>query len=75
VDVVVRDTGTGSYSRISVGGLPGSVVQRTSHLNGNVPAGSNELFEDAHVEWRSFSTMYNTGNPQKYFGNDPVFIF
>jgi prepilin-type N-terminal cleavage/methylation domain-containing protein len=75
VDVVVRDTVTGSYSKISVGGLPSSIVQRTTFLNGNVPAGSNELFEDSHVEWRSFSTMYNNGNPQKYFGDDPVFIF
>jgi prepilin-type N-terminal cleavage/methylation domain-containing protein len=75
VDVVVRDTVTGSYSKISVGGLPSSIVQRTTFMNGTLPAGSNELFEDAHVEWRSFSTMYNNGNPQKYFGNDPVFIF
>ena len=75
VDVVVRDSGTGSYSKISVGGLPPSIVQRTSHLDGALPAGSNELFEDTHVEWRKFSIMYNNGRPQNYFGNDPVFIF
>jgi prepilin-type N-terminal cleavage/methylation domain-containing protein len=75
VDVVVRDSTTGSYSRISVGGLPSNIIQRTSHLEGSVPAGANELFEDAHVEWRSFKTMYNNGNPQNYFGNNPVFIF
>jgi prepilin-type N-terminal cleavage/methylation domain-containing protein len=75
VDVVVRDTGTGSYSKISVGSLPPGVVQRTSHLQGSQPAGGTELFEDAHVEWRPFSVMYNGGNPQNYFGNDPVFIF
>ncbi|HMD53834.1 MAG TPA: prepilin-type N-terminal cleavage/methylation domain-containing protein [Phycisphaerae bacterium] len=75
VDAVIRDTGTGSYSKISVGGLPASVVQRTSHLQGSQPAGGNELFEDAHVEWVSFKIMYNNGNPQNYFGDDPVFIF
>jgi prepilin-type N-terminal cleavage/methylation domain-containing protein len=75
VDAVIRQTTTGSYSKITVGGLPSNIVQRTSHLNGALPAGSNELFEDAHVEWRSFTTMYNNGNPQNYFGDDPVFIF
>jgi prepilin-type N-terminal cleavage/methylation domain-containing protein/prepilin-type processing-associated H-X9-DG protein len=75
VDVVVRDSTTGSYSRISVGGLPANIIQRTSHLEGSQPAGSNILFGDAHVEWRSFKTMYNNGNPQNYFGNNPVFIF
>jgi prepilin-type N-terminal cleavage/methylation domain-containing protein len=75
VDVIVRDTGTGSYSRISVGGLPPTIIQRTSHLNGALPAGGNELFEDGHAEWRKFSIMYNNGHPEKYFGNNPVFIF
>ena len=76
VDVVVRDTKTLSFSRISVGGLPPNIVQRTSHLEINgQPAGSNELFEDSHTEWRTFKIMYNNGNPQKYFGNDPVFVF
>jgi prepilin-type N-terminal cleavage/methylation domain-containing protein len=75
VDVVVRDSVTGSYSRISVGGLPANIIQRTSHLEGGQPAGSNELFEDGHAEWRPFRVMYNNGMPQKYFGNNPVFIF
>jgi len=76
VDVVVRDTVTGSFSSISVGGLPANIVQRTSHLeSGGSPAGSNELFEDGHVGWRPFRVIYNNGNPQKYFGNNPVFIF
>jgi prepilin-type N-terminal cleavage/methylation domain-containing protein len=75
VDVVVRDTGTGSYSKISVGGLPPSIIQRTSHLNGSLPAGGTDLFEDGHADWRQFRVMYNNGNPQNYFGNDPVFIF
>src|SRR5208282_4232665 len=73
VDAVIRDTGTGSYSKISVGGLPSSITQRTSHLKGPLPAGGNELFEDAHVEWVPFQVMYNNGNPQNFFGDDPVF--
>jgi prepilin-type N-terminal cleavage/methylation domain-containing protein len=77
VDVVVRDTVTGAYNRVSsVGGLPANIIQRTSHLDPNqLPAGSNELFEDSHVEWRTFRIMYNNGKPEKYFGNNPVFIF
>jgi prepilin-type N-terminal cleavage/methylation domain-containing protein len=75
VDVVIRDSGTGSYSKISVGGLPSTVIQRTSHLAGALPAGGNELSEDGHVEWRSWMLMWNNGNPQNYFGNDPVFVF
>lgn len=72
VDVVIRQT-SGSYSDITVGGL--TILQRTSHLQGGIPAGSNELFEDSHVEWRPFQVMYNNGNPPNYFGNNPVFIF
>jgi len=77
VDVVVEDTGTKSYTKISVGGLPQNIIQRTSHLEGSLPAGGNELFEDGHVEWRTFRVMYNNGNAagEKYFGQDPVFIF
>ena len=75
VDVVIRDTGTGSYSKISVGGLPASIVQRTTHLEGSLPAGGNELMLDTHVEWHPWRLMWNNGNPQTYFGNDPVFIF
>jgi prepilin-type N-terminal cleavage/methylation domain-containing protein len=72
VDVVVRQS-TGTYDNLTVGGL--TIPQRTSHLERGTPAGSNELFEDTHVEWRSFRIMYNNGSPQNYFGNNPVFIF
>jgi prepilin-type N-terminal cleavage/methylation domain-containing protein len=75
VDVVIRDSTTHSYTKISVGGLPADIIQRTTHLEGSQPAGGNELMLDAHVEWRPFKFMYNNGNPQTYFGNDPVFIF
>jgi prepilin-type N-terminal cleavage/methylation domain-containing protein len=76
VDVVVQDTVTKSYSAItSVSGLPLSIIQRTSHLNGGIPAGGNELFEDSHVEWRPFRVMQNNGHPQKYFFSNPLFIF
>ncbi|HXT10827.1 MAG TPA: prepilin-type N-terminal cleavage/methylation domain-containing protein [Candidatus Angelobacter sp.] len=72
VDVVIRQN-TGSYSDITVGGL--TILQRTSHLARGTPTGGNELYEDTHVEWRPFREMYNNGNPQNYFGNNPVFIF
>jgi prepilin-type N-terminal cleavage/methylation domain-containing protein len=75
VDVVVRDSKTGSFNKISVGGLPANIIQRTSHLNGSMPAGGNELFLDSHAEWRSWSKMWNNGNPQNWFGNNPVFVF
>jgi len=78
VDEVIRDSITGSYVRMSVGNpslLAKGFIQRTSHLEGSQPAGGNELFADGHVEWRSFRAMYNNGNPQYYFGNNPVFIF
>lgn len=76
VDVVVQDTATKSYSAVtSVGGLPKTVVQRSNHLDGRLPAGGNELFEDSHVEWRPFKVMYNNGHPHDYFGQNPLFIF
>jgi prepilin-type N-terminal cleavage/methylation domain-containing protein len=76
IDEVIRDSSTGSYSKMSVGSLVSvGLIQRTSHLEGSQPAGGNELFEDSHAEWRPFKVMYNNGNPQKYFGNNPVFIF
>lgn len=76
VDVIVQDAATKSYGAVtSVGGLPSNVIQRTSHLDGGNPAGSNELFEDGHVEWRKFNVMYNNGHPQKYFFSNPLFIF
>ena len=75
VDVVVRDSATKSYNNISVGGLPKNIIQRTSHLEGSQPAGGNELYLDSHAEWRPWAKMYNNGNPQNYFGSDPLFIF
>jgi prepilin-type N-terminal cleavage/methylation domain-containing protein len=73
VDVVVRDQVTKSYAAVtSSGGLPKSIVQRTSHLLRNVPAGGNIMFEDAHVEWRPWSIILHDG---KHFGNNPLFLF
>jgi len=72
VDVVAQDESTFSWAAItSVGGLPKTVVQRTNHLLGTAPAGGNELYEDNHIEWRSFITMYNKGHPANVFGNNP----
>lgn len=78
IDEVVRDQNTKSYTDISVGefvSITPPILQRTSHLDGNMPAGGNILFEDGHASWRSWFTMWNNGNPQKYFGQDPIFIF
>ncbi|HTY89219.1 MAG TPA: prepilin-type N-terminal cleavage/methylation domain-containing protein [Candidatus Acidoferrum sp.] len=80
VDVIMQDTVTGSYVQVtSVPGLAVSAVQGTSHLSGSLPAGSNELFEDSHVEWRRFNTMiYKKGFstvPHNAFGANPIFIF
>ena len=76
VDEVLHDSATGSYTLMSVGGLVSQgIFQRTSHIAGNLPAGGNELFEDGHVEWRPWRVMWNNGNPQNYFGSNPVFIY
>jgi prepilin-type N-terminal cleavage/methylation domain-containing protein len=78
LDEVLRDQTTGSYTYISAGGLLSytpPIIQRTTHLEGNLPAGGDILFEDAHVEWRQWRVMYNNGNPQEYFGQNPIFIF
>jgi hypothetical protein len=78
VDEVLRDSATGSYSKMSVGNplfLSLGIIQRTSHLAGNVPAGGNDLFEDGHADWRQFRVMFNNGLPQNFFGSNPVFIF
>lgn len=77
-DEIVRDQTTGSYTYINAGGLPlmnPPIIQRTTHLEGNLPAGGNILFVDGHVEWRTWREMYNNGNPQLYFGANPIFIF
>jgi prepilin-type N-terminal cleavage/methylation domain-containing protein len=74
VDVIMQDTKTFSYVQVtSVPGVPN--VQGTSHLEGGLPAGGNELFEDSHAEWRPFRVMYNNKHPAKYFGDNPLFIF
>lgn len=78
VDVVARDTGTGSFAYISVGEfatLHPPILQRTSHLVGGSPAGGNILFVDGHVEWRNWSVMINKNRPQHYFGDDPEFYY
>jgi hypothetical protein len=82
VDVIVQDPVTFSWAAVtSVGGLPASVVQRTSHLEGVTPAGANELFEDCHAEWRQYRAMsYKKGNATVYyqfFGGSgvPYFVF
>ena len=78
VDVTIRDTTTGSFNNISIGGLSTltpPILQRTSHMQGSGPAGGNILFVDGHVSWRPWSMMYIKGIPQHWFGNDPDFYF
>ncbi|HEU5396723.1 MAG TPA: prepilin-type N-terminal cleavage/methylation domain-containing protein [Verrucomicrobiae bacterium] len=81
VDVIVQDPTTYSYAKLSVGGLPTTVIQRTSHLNGSQPAGANELFVDGHAEWRSYVRMVHKVGAATvayhYFGGSgyPYFIF
>ena len=73
VDVIVRDQTTKSYAAVtSSGGLPKTIVQRTSHLERDIPAGGNIMFEDAHVEWRRWSVIQFDG---KHFGTNPLFLF
>jgi hypothetical protein len=81
VDVVVQDP-DGNWGKVtSVGGLPATVIQRSNHLNGIVPAGANEMFEDGHVEWRLFRTMsYKKGVSTVFInvfggGGAPLFVF
>jgi prepilin-type N-terminal cleavage/methylation domain-containing protein len=80
VDVVVQDSITYSWSAVtSVGGLPKSVVQRTSHLNGNTPAGESILFVDGHADWRPFRDMWHKKGAatvfNNVFGENPKFVF
>jgi prepilin-type N-terminal cleavage/methylation domain-containing protein/prepilin-type processing-associated H-X9-DG protein len=78
VDVVARDTGSGSFASISVGAFATykpPILQRTSHLLGAAPAGGNICFGDGHVEWRNWNLMINKNNPQHYFGADPEFYY
>ena len=80
VDVIMQDNVTFSYTQVtSAPGLAVNAVQGTSHFSGALPAGSNELFEDGHVDWRQFGTMFhkkgaaNVANNS--FGADPIFVF
>ena len=79
VDVIARDP-SGNFNHMTVGGLPKSIIQRTSHLDGTQPAGANDLFLDGHVQWRKWSEIYNPASPMnvRVFGggnNSPTFIF
>jgi prepilin-type N-terminal cleavage/methylation domain-containing protein/prepilin-type processing-associated H-X9-DG protein len=69
VDVIISSPQRVNYSRVTIGGLPATVVQRTSHLERNMPAGGNILFLDNHVVWRAFRNMTNS------FGGNPLFQF
>jgi len=76
VDVVAADlTAPSPYAHFQKGGLPANVIQRTSHLQGAMPAGGNDLFLDGHVKWRDWAVMWNNKRPQKFFGTDPRFYF
>lgn len=79
VDVVIYDSATKSYANMNLGQLNGVITQRTSHLIRSGPRGSNELYEDGHVQWIPWKRMYNsrTGLPIRYFGGggSPDFIF
>jgi prepilin-type N-terminal cleavage/methylation domain-containing protein len=80
VDDVVQDVVNGSYNPIPLGGLPANIVQRTSHLQGSIPAGGNIMFEDSHVEWRPFKIMEPTPTTTdgKHFGGTatvPAFLY
>ena len=80
VDDVVQDVVNGSYNAIPLGGLPANIIQRTSHLQGAVPAGGDILFEDSHVEWRPFKIMEPTPTTTdgKHFGGTstvPAFLY
>ena len=66
VDVIASDAvAPYAYNHIQIGGL--KILQRTSHLEGAIPAGGNMVFEDVHVDWRQFKDMW----AKKGFG-DPV---
>lgn len=42
----------GDYTRIQ-----GKILDRTSHLEGRIPAGGNIVFGDGHAAWRKFKNM------------------
>jgi hypothetical protein len=78
VDVIGQDQTSKRYDKIIPGGIK-DLTQRTSHLEGAVPAGGNILFEDVHVDWRQFSAMRQKLGPNtsaiRTFGDDPKFMF
>lgn len=51
-DAIIRQNSTSGWG--ASGGLSGHV---TSHMDRGVPAGSNILFLDGHVDWRPFKKM------------------
>jgi prepilin-type N-terminal cleavage/methylation domain-containing protein len=82
VDVVAQYTPNAplGWDPIPIGGLPASIVQRTSHMQGKLPAGGTILFEDSHVQWRRFNQMEPTPvtTDGKHFGGTaavPAFLF
>lgn len=65
-DVVISQSG--NYAVVSIGGLPSTTRQRTSHLDKGRPAGGNILFLDSHVDWRPYKRMTNSfSNPRFEF--------
>jgi len=70
VDVVASVNGV-FIIPAGVGGLPAGSSQRTSHLQGQRPAGGNQLFLDSHAEWRQFRFMTNSFGG----GGPPLFQF
>lgn len=86
VDIIVQDPNSARWNGVDIGGLPASIknnVQRTSHLNGEIPAGANILYLDGHVQWRPWREMWRK-NPfsgkNDYFrffggGTVPSFVF
>jgi prepilin-type N-terminal cleavage/methylation domain-containing protein len=62
VDIVASASAGGmvNFAKITPGGLPLNIDQRTSHLDpGGIPAGGNIEFLDGHVEWRKWGQMTN----------------
>jgi prepilin-type N-terminal cleavage/methylation domain-containing protein/prepilin-type processing-associated H-X9-DG protein len=73
-DIVAADSSSSApYGHFKVGGLPGTVIQRTSFLHDTQPAGGNQLYLDGHVKWQKWEGL--NGPNLKIFGGDPVFMF
>jgi prepilin-type N-terminal cleavage/methylation domain-containing protein len=54
---IVSKTTSANLGSDSFNLVSGAFTHRTTHLNGNLPAGGNIAFLDVHVEWRKF--VYN----------------